>query len=116
MTTFVLSVPPSVNAMYYNLSGKGRRKTRQYREWLKGETAALVAQRAKPIEGRASVTITLPKGTRGDCDGRIKGTLDLLVKCGVLKDDSKQYLGSVTASFSASSEDQMMRVEIAPCS
>lgn len=37
MTTFVLTPPPSANAMYYNVAGAGRRKTRQYQAWIRGE-------------------------------------------------------------------------------
>lgn len=65
MPTYVLTPPPSVNAMYYNVAGAGRRKTRQYRAWIAGELKALLAQRATPVDGKATVKITLPKSRGG---------------------------------------------------
>ncbi len=105
---FVLAVPPSANACYAN-SRHGRFKTAKYRNWIKGELKALLAQRAKPMLGPATISITLPNGTRGDCDNRIKPTCDLLVRAGILKDDRSDYVRSVSVSFG---EVQMMHVKV----
>jgi Holliday junction resolvase RusA-like endonuclease len=107
---FVLTPPPSVNAMYYNVAGGGRRKTRQYAAWIRGELKALLAQRAKPFEGCATVTITLPK-SKADPDNKIKPTLDLLVRAGVLKDDRSDYVSGVSVTVG---DVQMMHVEVKP--
>jgi crossover junction endodeoxyribonuclease RusA len=106
-----LSVPPSANKLFANVPGKGRVKASAYRKWIKGELLALVAQRAKPVIGRASVAITLPTGTRGDADNRIKPTLDLLVRAGVLADDGAKHVGSVSITFG---KVTLMQVEVLP--
>lgn len=85
--------------MYYNMPGKGRRKTRQYASWIQGELKALIAQRARPFTERATVSITIPNHTRGDCDSRIKATLDLLVRAGILKDDRSDFVKAVSVTF-----------------
>lgn len=111
MAIFTLSVPPSANKLFANVPGKGRVKASAYRAWIRGELKALMAQRARPIGARASVAITLPNGTRSDCDNKIKATCDLLVRAGVLQDDSPKYLGSVSATFG---DVKMMEVEVLP--
>lgn len=109
MTTYVLAVPPSVNQMYANAKRGGRFKTRAYKSWIAGELKALLAQRAKPLGSPAVISITLPLGTRGDCDNRIKPTIDLLVHAGILKDDRSDFVRSVSVSFGGV---QMMHVEV----
>jgi crossover junction endodeoxyribonuclease RusA len=111
MTVFLLSVPPSGNKLFANASGRGRVKTSKYRAWIKGELNALIAQRARPVAAPASVSITLPRTVRGDCDNRIKGTVDLLVRAGVLPDDSRKHLTSVSVTFG---DVKMMQVEVLP--
>lgn len=106
---FTLSVPPSANKLFANVHGKGRVKASAYRAWIKGELNALIAQRAKPVGVRASVSITLPNTTRGDADNRCKATLDILVRAGVLTDDSRKHLASVTIGFG---DVKMMQVEV----
>lgn len=110
MTIYVLSVPPSINACFANTK-QGRRKTAKYRSWIRGELKALVAQRARPVAVPASVSITLPRSMRGDCDNRIKPTLDLLVRAGVLKDDRSDFVRSVSATIG---NVEMMHVEVGP--
>jgi Holliday junction resolvase RusA-like endonuclease len=68
-----------------------------------------MAQRARPIKGRAAVSITLPNGTRGDCDNRIKPAIDLLVRAGILADDKAKHLASVSVTFG---DVKMMQVEV----
>jgi len=109
--TFILSPPPSANKLYFNVAGKGRRKSREYCAWIKGEMKALIAQRAKPVEGCATITITLPR-SRGDVDNKIKPTIDLLVRAGILRDDRSDFVSGVSVSFGENIE--MMHVTITP--
>lgn len=99
MTTYILAVPPSANALFTNVRGKGRRKTAQYAAWIRGELKALIAQRAKPVGRRAVIKITVPNNKRRDVDSYLKGIIDLLVRAGVLADDRSDYVASVSASF-----------------
>lgn len=101
---FELATPPSVNAMYANRSGRkgvgrGRIKTPAYLAWQRGELLALTAQRARPVVPPVNVTIALPNTMRGDADNRMKPTLDLLVKAGVLPDDNRHIVRSITIGF-----------------
>ena len=96
MPTFELSPPPSTNRLFVTPRGTSRRfKTREYRAWIKGELNALLYQRAKPFHGRADVFILLPKG-RSDYDNGTKATLDILGRAGILVDDNRKYVASVS--------------------
>jgi Holliday junction resolvase RusA-like endonuclease len=90
--TITIPLPPSVNKAWSNVPGKGRVKTNDYKRW---ETEAGWLARSQyvgkpPITGAVHVAIWLhrPRG-RCDIDNRIKPILDLLVKAGVLADDSQ---------------------------
>lgn len=58
----------------------------------------LLAQEAKPIKGQVSVTIGLTSPTKRlyDIDNRIKPVLDLIVKAGVIEDDSIRIVRRIT--------------------
>lgn len=102
VTVFALaSPPPSVNAMYANRKfgkGRGRIKTAAYTAWIRGEMSSLLAQRAKPVPWPVDIRIEIPARMRGDVDGRIKGCVDLLVQAGIIPDDGKRFVHSVTIS------------------
>lgn len=97
--SYTITTPPSVNHLFVNARGKGRRKSNQYAAWIRGTLKELVFQRAKPAPVPCGVVITFPESMRGDCDGRIKAALDLFVRGGILVDDSRKYVRSVTAGF-----------------
>lgn len=97
--TFYVDVGPSVNAAFRNVAGKGRVKTTAYNSWIDGALRALISQRAKKIVPPVSVTIELPMVTLGDLDSRCKTALDLLVRAGIIQDDSKRYVRSISMSF-----------------
>lgn len=111
MPVYVISEPPSVNSLYFNLKNGGRAKTPKYNAWLASETKALKAQKCRPIEGRAVVKLTVPNNPRRDIDSYLKAACDLLVKAGVLVDDKFKYLASVSATFG---DVQMCRVSVEP--
>jgi crossover junction endodeoxyribonuclease RusA len=84
-----LPVPPSVNAMYRNVMGVGRVKTREYKAWLKEADAYYLMQKSKlsTVTGQVIVAIKVPKGTRGDISNRIKAAEDFLVSRQITGDD-----------------------------
>ena len=87
-----LSEPPwSVNSMYLNrrpgATGRGRVKAPGYRMWREHMGWEIRGQTRAAFKGRVAVSITLPKGTRGDADNRIKSALDLLQAAGVVAND-----------------------------
>jgi Holliday junction resolvase RusA-like endonuclease len=100
MKTIRLPIPPSVNAAYANVAGKGRVKTTAYRQWEKnadGEAlaAGLFSGRRQSAAKGATIVLRLPLGIRGDVDNRIKPLLDYLVSRQFTCDDSTHQ--SVTA-------------------
>lgn len=60
---------------------------------------ALIAQKAKPVLPPVSIHIVLPDTMRGDASNRIKPTEDLLVRAGIIPDDRKDYVRSVSVDF-----------------
>lgn len=111
MPDFTLTAPPpSVNGMFANSAANGRIKTAKYRAWIKGEMNALVAQRARPVPYPVSVSIELPATIRGDVDNRIKAVNDLLVRAGIIPNDSKLFVHSVTVARGTGTQT-IVRVE-----
>lgn len=89
MRSIVIAIPtpPTVNSAFANVPGKGRIRSRKYREWAKEAGWAVRAQRAGRISGKVSVDIGVGRIANADVDNRIKPTLDLLCDMGVIEDD-----------------------------
>lgn len=87
--SFTVPFPPSVNALFANIPGRGRIKTRYYKQWLKEAGWEIKAQpRGRVITGDISIDIRCPHGFRaGDIDNRVKALLDLIVSVGIIEDD-----------------------------
>ena len=85
-------VPPSVNAAYFNIPGRGRGKTKKYKSWLRDADILLMTQKPWPtFRGRLSLCITIPAKTRGDASNRIKILEDFLVSRGITGDDCNNW-------------------------
>jgi crossover junction endodeoxyribonuclease RusA len=89
MVKLSLPVPPSVNAMYRNVAGRGRVKTAAYKRWVRDADSHYLMQkpRLRPIVGEYELSIRLPKATRGDVDNRVKAVADYLVSREITADD-----------------------------
>jgi Holliday junction resolvase RusA-like endonuclease len=85
MITLSLPTPPSTNALYRNVPGKGRVKTYAYIMWKQHAqwTIASQVRPAQRIAGPFAVTMRVPM--RGDADNRAKAALDALK--GLVTDD-----------------------------
>jgi Holliday junction resolvase RusA-like endonuclease len=101
-----LPMPPSVNASYANVPGKGRVSTAALRTWKAAATAeilrALPAAGDRPVfRGCVEIAIRLPVPARGepDADNRIKPVQDALVAAGIILDDSWRYVASSAARW-----------------
>lgn len=91
--------PPSTNNLYINVRGRGRIRSDRYRTWLNAAGWDVVRAKAKLHDGPVKVTILVRKSNRrSDVDNRAKACLDLLVKQGVLIDDSQ--IQSLTVEWS----------------
>lgn len=85
-----LPLPPSVNAMFRNVKGVGRVKTREYLDWAGHAGWVLRSQNHGHMPGRVVILISAERPNAGaDIDNRIKALFDLLVKHKVIEDDSK---------------------------
>lgn len=120
MPTYVLSVPPSVNRMFVNtrktVSSSGRRlpgrlKASCYRAWIAGELKALLAQRAKPVPGEVAIKLVFPARGKADLDSRIKASIDLLKRAGIIEDDGPKFVRALTAEFD---DIEGMKISIEP--
>jgi Holliday junction resolvase RusA-like endonuclease len=91
--TFTLPRPPSVNALYANVQGRGRVKTARYRTWIVGADATLMEAGVKlrPMpDGPVAVTyeVAQPDARKRDLDNLGKSLGDYLTSRGVIADDS----------------------------
>lgn len=98
-TSFEVPLCPSVNAMYANVAGKGRVKTKAYKLWRANALREMLCQSVKPVLWPVSVSITLPESMRGDASNRIKAAEDLAVCAEIIPDDSKKYVRPHTTNF-----------------
>lgn len=103
--TLTLPLPPSVNAMFGNNSGpgRGRYKTKAYRDWIKAATASLWEQKPQggfPFFAKDfAVQIAVPTAMRGDIDNRTKGALDFLkTPAGIISDDKHTQSAIISRS------------------
>lgn len=84
-----IPVPPSVNAIYGNNKhgkGRGRFKTKRYKEWLTAAGWQIKEQKPQKVSGKYRFFLAVPK-TRCDTDNFIKPTQDLIVSLGLVDDD-----------------------------
>lgn len=83
-----IPLPPSVNAAWQNVVGKGRVRSPEYRRWHKQAYAELMLQKPGRVVGKFAAVIDLGRvNRRCDADNRCKPILDLL-KGDVVEDDS----------------------------
>jgi crossover junction endodeoxyribonuclease RusA len=105
-----LPIAPSVN-MAFPANKRGRRfKSKGYTVWESHAGFEISQQRPGCINGPVDVSILIKRIKNADVDNRIKITLDLLVKYGLIDGDSSKTLQRVTAAWS--DDIPRMRVEI----
>ena len=92
--------PPSTNALYANVKGKGRIITEEYADWKREAGWTLKAQHPPKFHKPVTIGIELcpPHSRRFDLDNRTKSVLDLLVTHLVIPDDNSELVRSVTVS------------------
>lgn len=104
MITIDLPKPPSVNALYSNVPGRGREKTRLYRDWIEAAGWQLLSQKPAVFEGPVDITLVFADEGRADLDNLSKAPVDLLVKHGIIKDDSRKYVRRIVKEWSSDVE------------
>jgi crossover junction endodeoxyribonuclease RusA len=98
MTRITLPYPPPISACFTNARGKGRVATPRYKAWTEESLWSLKAQKPRQFAGEVSIYVGLVAPDKrirdaGNCD---KAIMDVLVKAGVIKDDSNRYVKRVT--------------------
>lgn len=105
-TTIMLEIPrpPSVNTIWRSRRGHGGKPTyylnRRYQTWKRACDNLCLANgwHKNPVKGRFVCTIVIDEmKRRGDCDNRIKATLDWLRRAKITDDDS--FCDRVTAEW-----------------
>lgn len=110
---FHIPAPPSTNALFKNVRGKGRVKTRDYTDWLMTAIAAIRRQKVQKVEGRVNILVGVERhSVQADIDNRLKATLDALVKAEIIEDDNRV---SFAGAFWMPPANHMAHVAIHPC-
>jgi len=98
MTPLILTAPPSVNALYANIPGKGRIKTGVYKQWIELAGWDIRKAKIKPFDQPVVITLQIGKvNQRRDLDGFYKAAIDLFVTHGIIKNDNLNYVHEVRA-------------------
>jgi Holliday junction resolvase RusA-like endonuclease len=90
MIRIELPMPPSVNALFRNVPGRGRVKTKRYLTWIQAAGWAVKEQRPAKIAGPYCLWLycNRPDKRRRDLANLEKAISDLLVSHGIVEDDS----------------------------
>jgi Holliday junction resolvase RusA-like endonuclease len=93
--------PPSTNNIYVNVPGKGRMKSRDYRNWQTSQGWEIITQRPKKFYTPVHLIITAApsKRSKEDASNLTKPIEDLLVQQGILPDDGRKYVTGVTSQW-----------------
>jgi Holliday junction resolvase RusA-like endonuclease len=111
-----LPLPPSTNALFLNVPGRGRVRTPQYREW--SETAGWqirtqLGSKKLPIPAPVAIEIRtgLPKRPR-DLGNLEKALTDCLVDYGVIGGDDNKHVTGLDLAWSAEIEPGMVQITV----
>lgn len=94
--TLAIPTPPSINHAWANKS-RGRTRTKAYEAWIEEAGWRVNLQHPGHIGGRVEIEIGISRIVNADVDNRIKATLDLLTKMGVIDDD--KHVEKVSAEW-----------------
>lgn len=94
MTRIELPFPPPLSACFTNVKGVGRVSTQRYKAWQTEALWMVKQQKAKPVAGEVSISVGLvaPDRRARDAGNTDKAVCDLLVKAGIIIDDSNRYV------------------------
>jgi Holliday junction resolvase RusA-like endonuclease len=94
-----LPMPPSTNALFGQAPGRKRFTSKEYADWQVVAGSVLKNARPPKFPAQVFIGITLQDSGNLDGDNRIKAPLDLLVKHGVIKDDSRKYVREIRLTW-----------------
>ena len=80
--------PISVNALFANVAGRGRVRTKRYNEWAQAAGWDCLGKGSITGPFQASIIISRKRArANADLDNFPKGIIDLMVKHGIVEDD-----------------------------
>lgn len=111
MKPFTLPYPPTTNNLFFN-AGKRRVRTDRYDAWLAEGAAYIAQQRPTRVTGPYILTLiaTRPDRRARDLGNLEKPVSDLLVKCGIVRDDADAQ--SIRLTWSDSAPDKAAGVSV----
>lgn len=95
-----LPKPPSVNALYANVQGRGRVKTAVYKSWLRAAGWQLLSQRPPKVTGRVKLKYLIEDIGRVDLPNHEKALTDFLVSQRIIEDDNRSIVRGVYLDWS----------------
>lgn len=100
--TILLDMPPSTNNLFFNVQGKGRVATKEYRDWKDRNSWYLKSQRPQRVSGPVEIKIQVEDNfPRRDIDNTVKPCLDLIADQGmkIIDGDHANVVRKVTAEW-----------------
>lgn len=115
---FTIPLPVSANAMNRH-TNKTIYNSKRYKEWNQAAGLVVNSQRIDPFEVPVNVRLRFGlrkkrEGRPPDADNYVKSTMDLLQKCGVLREDNVNHVRSVSVTYDLDMAEEMI-VVIEPC-
>lgn len=106
MTRITLPFPPPLSACFTNAKSVGRVATPRYKSWQTEALWSIKAQKAKPVTGEVSISVGLvaPDKRARDAGNLDKAICDILVKAGIIVDDSNKYVRRLSYEWLPSGE------------
>ncbi len=88
------SLPPPISACFTNAPKRGRVPTARYKTWTEQALWEIAAQKPRKASGEVSIAFGLvaPDKRARDAGNLDKALCDVLVKSGVIPDDSNKYI------------------------
>lgn len=117
MQRIKLPWPPSLSKCFTNVKGRGRVPTKEYKAWTEHALWEIASQKPRKFAGEVSIWIGLvaPDKRRMDADNRLKATLDVLVKSGIIQDDSNRVLRRISVEWLASGDPCTILIQDVEC-
>ena len=113
MTTFILPMPPSVNALWANSKRGGRFRTQKYSDWIMEAGAEINRQRPSKVQGPVSLKYEFqePRARKFDLGNREKAATDLLVSHGIIQADDNTIVRSIELKWNPDLEGCRVTIE-----
>lgn len=98
MIRLSLPFPVPLSACFTNAPGRGRVPTPRYKAWQEEALWTIKAQKPAKMSGQVSVYVRLvaPDKRHRDAGNVDKAVCDILVKAGIITDDSNRYVKRLT--------------------